>query len=106
MRGIRIFHLPVRNLPRITPAHAGNTKFEFGDGTGDKDHPRTCGEYHKLSIQQLAPLGSPPHMRGIRYGEAQGSGLYRITPAHAGNTLVVSRFLNLTWDHPRTCGEY
>ena len=45
-------------------------------------------------------------MRGILawFGDADhGIG---ITPAHAGNTLMLSRStLNLR-DHPRACGEY
>ena len=29
----------------------------------------------------------------------------RITPAHAGKTIFVSRDIDESWDHPRACGE-
>ena len=30
----------------------------------------------------------------------------RITPAHAGNTGVLSQYKMPDWDHPRPCGEH
>ena len=50
--------------------------------------------------------GSPPLTRGIPFfwtGSAQAA---RITPAYAGNTSSLLRFLTRLWDHPRLRGEY
>ena len=45
-------------------------------------------------------------MRGIRRrGDTQEAGI-RITPAHAGNTLVGDSVPIIVKDHPRACGEY
>ena len=72
----------------ITPAYAGNTYLSYGRCVQDKDHPRLRGE-HKF-MPALLPLmvGSPPPTRGTHDDTLPFSGVDRITPAYAGNTLT------------------
>ena len=70
------------------------------------DQPRTCGEYSRRRDSGVCYVGSAPHMRGIpRLAAADGRGP-RISPAHAGNTIVHSPSRAPSGDQPRTCGEY
>ena len=50
--------------------------------------------------------GSPPLARGIRQKQSWIHGGIRITPACAGNTLLVWLRGTGEWDHPRLRGEY
>ena len=45
-----------------------------------------CGKYLIITILLEERLGSPPHVREIRYNPLLDSDLVRITPACAGNT--------------------
>ena len=70
------------------------------------DHPRACGEYWCVRDDGMLLGGSPPRMRGIlkqAHGIIEG---FRITPAHAGNTLQKLLKSHQCQDHPRACGEY
>ena len=49
---------------RITPAHAGKSKFTHSKNSPFKDHPRTCGEKFNIEMSFTDIQGSPPHMRG------------------------------------------
>ena len=44
-------------------------------------------------------------MRGKLYYAVSGTAAPRITPAHAGKTLSLSRQELESLDHPRACGE-
>ena len=90
----------------ITPAHAGNTSVLFLCVNSKQDHPRACGEYKDCKIVSCHSGGSPPRMRGIRSPNACVKLSLRITPAHAGNTIVYFMVGSSLWDHPRACGEY
>ena len=90
---------------RITPAHAGKRNHTFHDLRKQKDHPRTCGEKRKRFSDSVCGYGSPPHMWGketlwwfIRLES-------RITPAHAGKSIIFFSLKCVFGDHPRTCGE-
>ena len=48
----------------ITPAHAGKRLLRAPWAPGRRDHPRTCGEKQRLTLDQRKQRGSPPHMRG------------------------------------------
>ena len=50
-------------------------------------------------------LGSPPRMRGKLNFSCSLLGVTRITPAHAGKTMLVWRPCRRDGDHPRACGE-
>ena len=89
----------------ITPAHAGNSSHCRCRSRSRKDHPRTCGEQPSLSSCPSSMSGSPPHMRGTACSGFLWYLWHRITPAHAGNRLVVTEDEDGPEDHPRTCGE-
>ena len=44
-------------------------------------------------------------MRGTGFHVLQGDYRFRITPAHAGNSVWVNPFGDGHGDHPRACGE-
>ena len=109
-----------------TPAYAGNTSDPSSTIPVFRDHPRLRGEYGRLPVPLIVPVGSPPLARGIRIQEdamvkatritpacagntgrtdslAQG---LRITPACAGNTNPFPTNILRDRDHPRLRGEY
>ena len=90
----------------ITPAHAGNTGSEWLLNFFHGDHPRTCGEHASYHQNNIFMLGSPPHMRGTLCDGQPLEMVPRITPAHAGNTLIYTFIISRFQDHPRTCGEH
>ncbi len=86
MRGThRIVQPKITNI-RITPAHAGNTRWWFSPIPPSQDHPRPCGEHGICKHRLITWVGSPPPMRGTLPIVVIKSAWHRITPAHAGNT--------------------
>ena len=71
---------------RITPAHAGKSRFALYAIHLRQDHPRPCGE--KMSLISLKDYadGSPPPMRGKEWKNDGKIADSRITPAHAGKS--------------------
>ncbi len=70
----------------ITPAYAGKSGINQFWYSRVEDHPRVCGEKLFMVVTDIAPVGSPPRMRGK--GSAYmlivfGCG---ITPAYAGKS--------------------
>ena len=53
----------------------------------------------------MCKQGSPPHMRGKVVVMVFPFLKVGITPAHAGKSRMKMSLINLTQDHPRTCGE-
>ena len=51
-------------------------------------------------------MGSPPLARGIRLATNADTATARITPACAGNTLLLQYLHQSNWDRPRLRGEY
>jgi len=90
----------------ITPAYAGNTITHLTINHIRRDHPRVCGEHTRRLHTMTLCAGSPPRMRGTRYGGCYANNSRRITPAYAGNTGRVSRSISGSRDHPRVCGEH
>ena len=89
-----------------TPAYAGNTSDPSSTIPVFRDHPRLRGEYGRLPVPLIVPVGSPPLARGIH---ARNKGIrdrIRITPACAGNTFQYLPRLHRQRDHPRLRGEY
>ena len=78
---------------RITPAHAGKTKFARREIAASGDHPRACGENEDPSRVLQTSSGSPPRMRGKPNTDANAAAITRITPAHAGKTRQDCRFV-------------
>ena len=64
MRGKGLLVLSPPFCDRITPAHAGKSTIGGTSGLANGDHPRTCGEKLAPLGVAVAPLGSPPHVRG------------------------------------------
>ena len=92
-------------VDRITPAPAGKTIRTGTCGCCKQDHPRTCGEnIHRYTSFGLQ-IGSPPHLRGKLLVCIFIVPKSRITPAPAGKTYELCKFVGGNQDHPRTCGE-
>ena len=72
-----------------TPAYAGNTSDPSSTIPVFRDHPRLRGEYAILISRLTARVGSPPLARGIRQTSGSADCTGRITPACAGNTVIV-----------------
>ena len=54
-----------------------------------EDHPRTRGEKYVSLVPILVEPGSPPHTRGKVLTPFKLSKPTRITPAHAGKSILV-----------------
>ena len=106
MRGTLLGDALLRRLVRIIPAHAGNTPLELAPPANDADHPRACGEHCQTPLVQSSQAGSSPRMRGTRFLYQPQLPLFRIIPAHAGNTSMFVMEYSLVTDHPRACGEH
>ena len=72
---------------RITPADAGKTYDLRKNVAKFEDHPRGCGENAKRLSDGEPHPGSPPRMRGKRFGFGRSQRAGGITPADAGKTL-------------------
>ena len=105
MRGKRPRPVSTAESPRITPAHAGKTRWGFPPFQVAPDHPRACGENSPEPLPTESEFGSPPRMRGKQEFVNIALGENRITPAHAGKTCVFAWMLSEQADHPRACGE-
>ena len=86
MRGKADYTPVVDVRVRITPAYAGKSDNFVAALSDFGDHPRVCGEKPDAPSLCVAPLGSPPRMRGkvaaiSAYNAAPG-----ITPAYAGKS--------------------
>ena len=103
-----IFHFQIsslvhrKNNTKIYPANAGIISNHFVH----MDHPRSRGEYKRISRQNHWYVGSPPLARGIHQTPAGIAAVAKITPARAGNTQEMALQLSFKWDHPRSRGEY
>ena len=73
---------------------------------GNRDHPRSRGEYHPCILAHPRGQGSSPLSRGIHWGWPRGASLRRIIPALAGNTDPTRTPPTPSPDHPRSRGEY
>ena len=64
------------------------------------------GEYHYICQTRTKRWGSPPLARGIQLWRQPSNLESGITPACAGNTLLLRTNETSSWDHPRLRGEY
>ena len=90
---------------RITPAHAGKTPILCMRIAMRWDHPRSRGENVWKAALLHPVLGSPPLTRGKLIWRSCGNLAMRITPAHAGKTLLYQSTCPTRQDHPRSRGE-
>ena len=92
------------DVPRIIPAHAGQTRPKPRTPVSPTDHPRACGANLAHAFGNLFAIGSSPRMRGKRGMQITEELRARIIPAHAGQTArPCTSSADLT-DHPRACG--
>ena len=105
MRGKAMINTDELDKERITPAHAGKSCPMQSRCRSGWDHPRACGEKPPGRVVQGFPPGSPPRMR--RKAEDSIANITRqgITPAHAGKSTSSLLGMEISGDHPRTCGE-
>ena len=90
----------------IIPACAGNTVCCLRLGGLGWDHPRVCGEHHRILLTIQHPVGSSPRVRGTLDRISSSSVKMGIIPACAGNTSTCRETSQETRDHPRVCGEH
>ena len=89
MRGTPVPTSPSSRVPRIIPAHAGNSPWPPPTGHQGADHPRACGELEPVPKSSVTLHGSSPRMRGTLQRAPFDVLRLRIIPAHAGNSLRV-----------------
>ena len=89
-------HPPTQHLEtsdRITPASAGNTFYYEWKIGQTEDHPCIRREHAVDKCQDDNLKGSPLHPQGTRTSYYVYRQRLRITPASAGNTLLVIRLV-------------
>ena len=89
----------------IIPACAGNSAAWNEAILSGRDHPRVCGEQLSPTSRTELKEGSSPRVRGT---DGWGDSLNVVTgiiPACAGNSLPILVINEISWDHPRVCGE-
>ena len=79
----------IRTAIRITPACAGNSSVSPPCAACRRDHPRVCGEQRYFPITLSISPGSPPRVRGTVQNISNDFKTGRITPACAGNSVLV-----------------
>ena len=93
------------DITGITPACAGKRVFPGTHIPAVWDHPRVCGEKDIRHHGRDRHGGSPPRVRGKASAAPRIAAVQRITPACAGKSCTRSHAFNVSWDHPRVCGE-
>ena len=68
-------------------------------------HPRVCGENALVEASPLAPIGSPPRVRGKHVRRPPPPRERGLTPACAGKTRRALAPTGADEAHPRVCGE-
>ena len=89
----------------IIPARAGSRGVCWDCNTGNRDHPRACGEQPVQDGSTVQALGSSPRVRGAALASNGGRAQYGIIPARAGSRLHTPPSTTARRDHPRACGE-
>ena len=105
-RGIQLIRNEIVLHAGITPACAGNTLCPSMSTANNEDHPRLRGEYPKITKFTDKIFKSPPLARGIPPAGRTDRNRTGITPACAGNTLLLVHRIFRRQDHPRLRGEY
>ena len=88
MRGKAINGWDDTTIVGITPAHAGKSWPQSDIHRRTGDHPRPCGEKTLHIRAPISNKGSPPPMRGKEATARTIDVDRRITPAHAGKSLI------------------
>ena len=85
IRGKLRWFAPVDDVPRLIPAHTGNTRWRGRHRAPLRAHPRAYGENNAYALRTGLIQGSPPRVRGTQWAQ--------LSPT-------------LTWAHPRAYGEH
>ncbi len=93
-------------IPRLIPAHAGNTGSWASCARLRAAHPRTRGEHARMRALGAWLPGSSPHTRGTQPSRQHVREAARLIPAHAGNTRGWRWPASGPSAHPRTRGEH
>ena len=88
-----------------TPAGAGNTRHQCCGQARPGAHPRGCGEHAAPVLRPSASGGSSPRVRGTPLSGVFLTRQLRLIPAGAGNTTKPTARVDMSWAHPRGCGE-
>ncbi len=104
MRGKQKVYDHEKDIPRIIPAHAGQTLPTRGRFKSGPDHPRACGANPLTVCEPAFVSGSSPRMRGKPWCWHRFRSFSRIIPAHAGQTGISCIPPSTITDHPRACG--
>ena len=126
VRGKHDTTVPAVRQYRITPAGAGKTRHGRTDSGCHRDHPRGCGENHKLTVMCSDGKGSPPQVRGKHRHSLPRKAEHKDHPRRCGENISAVRLIaslqgsppqvrgklygDTLWsiarrDHPRRCGE-
>ena len=105
VRGTAPVHPAPQRGQGITPARAGNRQANLTLSQRIRDHPRACGEQLTVVGLSRLPVGSPPRVRGTDNQVNLKPVATGITPARAGNSIIIRKCPGNVWDHPRACGE-
>ena len=90
----------------IIPAYAGSTRICSALAATFADHPRIRGEHPASTMSACRGAGSSPHTRGAPEPSSTKSPSWRIIPAYAGSTVMMSSHWASDLDHPRIRGEH
>ena len=104
-RGKRRRRLCDATLRGLIPAHAGKTRAWRAPGRRERAHPRSRGENTRRCNNEYAVTGSSPLTRGKPISFFKYARGFRLIPAHAGKTSVVSSWPQHRGAHPRSRGE-
>ncbi len=87
------------------PAGAGSRPAARTPRTGQRDHPRGCGEQELVQLGAQLGEGPSPRVRGADEGERVFGLVVGTIPAGAGSSLPAQETSECRRDHPRGCGE-
>ena len=90
-RGKRFCPPHVGRFVRLIPAHAGKTVLPASRRSVCPAHPRSRGENASIDAKAAELGGSSPLTRGKPLSVMACISVFRLIPAHAGKTLLVSR---------------
>ena len=96
---------PAQNLPRFSPAGAGNVAARRLSTKLSPVQPRGCGERMRMNASSTIGNGSAPRVRGTLPLHAGGGRIDRFSPAGAGNVVRKVFVKTAQPVQPRGCGE-
>ena len=104
-RGKPALPVPLGDVTRLIPAHAGKTPIRTSEFTHYSAHPRSRGENTAARQASRPRTGSSPLTRGKRVTGRPQLRADRLIPAHAGKTGCRSARGTGARAHPRSRGE-